>query len=98
MNSDRKAKKDKGLVATLYDLMYLASGEEYDKVRAMIQTAFPQVKIEDASDDIHGHRFSVNMSISKYDWYKWLLSQGLQKRSLWFQMDALQGRDQAIAR
>ena len=79
------------MAAILYDLIYLASREDYDKAWKAIQKAFPQAKIEDASDRIHEHRFSVNMSIPKWDWYKWLLSQGLQSYSLWFQIDARSG-------
>lgn len=65
---------------SIYDLIY--AGEHSQEFRTLIQKDFPQAIINDASDDIHYGRFSVEMNIDDREWPLWLMRNGLHNLSL----------------
>jgi len=46
----------------MYDLIYCADFKDYGKIKEKILEHYPEAKIEDASDDVHQARFSVELS------------------------------------
>jgi len=68
----------------MYDLIYA----DY-KAQKILEKRYPNAKFEDASDDIHRERFSIDIEESEYnerDYLKFLLESGLYSVSFDFQL------------
>ena len=46
----------------MYELAYFKDSKDYEEVKQLITDRFPESKISDASDDVHRHTFSIEMS------------------------------------
>jgi len=64
----------------MYDLIYGDSEIEIE-VREMFKD-YPKLKIEDASDEVHEERFSIELEINDRDYYKKMMIHGLFEFSL----------------
>lgn len=65
----------------MYDLIYADS-----RARTVLKEAFPKAKFEDASDDIHTERFSIELDIEDRDYRMQVLKLGLALVSFNFQL------------
>ena len=68
----------------MYDLIYA----DY-KAREILEKRYPNAKFEDASDEIHHERFSIDIKESEHnerDYLKFLLESGLYSVSFDFQL------------
>ena len=68
----------------MYDLIYA----DY-KAQEILEKRYPNAKFEDASDEIHHERFSIDIKESEYnerDYLKFLLESGLYSVSFDFQL------------
>ena len=72
------------------DVLYFGH-EGRDEYAAAIGMAreLPDAAIEDASDDIHGWRFSVRHSMLERHYYAWLRERSLERHSLSWRIDDL---------
>lgn len=68
----------------MYDLLYGVS-----RHRDAIQAAFPTANIEDASDDIHQDRISIDVDMEEEDYWKCALRARLYHASLSLQVTAI---------
>ncbi len=66
----------------MYDLIYVENRKDYHEVAAIIHKRYPEAQIEDASDFIHLHRFSVDGEIPEDEWVVFLMTEGLWNLSL----------------
>lgn len=60
----------------IYDLVY-CDPEDRAEVEALYRERWPNAKIEDASDEIHRGRFSIEMDAELRDYYDWCIREGL---------------------
>ena len=68
----------------MYDLIYA----DY-KAREILEKRYPKATFEDASDEVHHERFSIDIEESEYnerDYLKFLLESGLFSVSFDFQL------------
>lgn len=68
----------------MYDLIYA----DY-KAREILEKKYPNAKFEDASDEVHRERFSIDIKESEYnekDYLRFLLESGLFPLSFDFQL------------
>jgi len=73
-------------VSKIYDLIYLGSHEAYEKAWNALQAEFPEAKLENGSDFIHRHRFSISLNTVGLNAYHLrILDLGLALRSMSFQ-------------
>ncbi len=70
---------------TITDLIY-----DY-KALPIIKDRYPNVKIEDSTDDVHYGRFSVTLEEDVTRWFKFLLKEGMHGISLWCQLAMAKG-------
>ena len=76
----------------VHDLVY--DNRAWDDIKAR----FPQATKQNASDEIHEDRISVDIpEVPKRDWYQFLLQKGWAGVSLWFGLDIHMG-DKAFLR
>jgi hypothetical protein len=61
----------------MYELIYTDSRNEYEEMRSDIRSAFPGLRIEDASDFVHEFRFSVEGDVAEDDWWPWAITKGV---------------------
>lgn len=67
----------------MMDVIYCDEDRQlYDELWKEAAQAFPTAKIEDASDCIHGGRFSIELTTGRKEYIKWAIRQGLAKMSL----------------
>lgn len=67
----------------MYDSLYFETRKDYLETKQQILTQFPNAIIEDASDDIHDHRYSVQLlDAENYNFYKFILQEGFGLCSL----------------
>lgn len=71
---------------SVYDLIYCEDHAEYKAYQEAIKNRFPDAVLEDGSDFIHPHRFSVNTDADPDDWRLWLIEQGMALQSIDFNM------------
>lgn len=64
----------------MYDLIY-GDSEIETEVREMFKD-YPKLKIEDAQDEVHEERFSIELEIEDKDYYKQMMIHGLHGFSL----------------
>ena len=64
----------------MYDLIY-GDSEIETEIREMFKN-YPKLKIEDASDEVHEERFSIELEINDKDYYKQMMIHGLHGFSL----------------
>lgn len=73
----------------MYDLIYVGHDEyeEYEELKEKFQKRFPAATIADASDDIHGWRFSIEMEdVKKREYLKYVIREGIVNLSFNMQM------------
>jgi hypothetical protein len=55
------------------DIIYAGDDKTYEEIKKEILASYPEAKFEDASDDIHGARFAVDIEkIELEDWYNFV--------------------------
>ncbi|GAH55988.1 unnamed protein product, partial [marine sediment metagenome] len=70
----------------MYDLIYTENHQDYREIEEIIKKSYPQAKVEDGSDYIHEHRFSVEFYIEEKDWFTFIVRNGFALHSLIFQI------------
>lgn len=76
----------------IYDLIY--AGEHRKELEGIVENAYPQAKLEDASDYIHEGRFSVQLEdIEQDDWLLFVMVEGILDISLISQMERMGNPD-----
>lgn len=74
----------------MYDLIYTGNYNDYQEISKIIKEEYEQAKIEDGSDQIHEHRFSVEFELEEEEWFTFVITKGFALCSLNFQL-VLQG-------
>ena len=71
----------------MYDLIYCENRGDYTEIKNKLSKYFKDSKIEDGSDEIHRHRFSIEMDDKKEDDYlMFALKEGFALLSLTIQL------------
>jgi len=70
----------------MFDLIYTENRKDYEEIKQIIETNYPQAKVEDSSDHVHENRFSVELKIEYDDWFMFCLNHGFPLCSLDFQI------------
>lgn len=70
----------------MYDLIYTENHQDYKEIEEIIKKEYLQANVEDASDYIHEHRFSVEFDIEQKDWFTFIISKRFAMSSLIFQI------------
>jgi len=70
----------------MYDLIYTENHQDYKEIEEIIKKRYRQAKVEDASDYIHEHRFSVEFDIEQKDWFTFIIRKRFALSSLNFQL------------
>jgi hypothetical protein len=68
----------------MYDLIY-GDSEIETEVRNIFKD-YPKFKIEDASDEVHEDRFSIDLEIDEREYYRTMMIHGLPAYSLVMQL------------
>ena len=68
----------------MYDIMYCSEREIYDEIMGIVKGAYPDATIEDASDEIHSYRFSVDTTdeVGIDEWLRFVMKEKLAGISL----------------
>lgn len=70
-----------------FECLYFGDDREaYYKYRTLIAEKFKDAKVEDDSDGIHGYRLSVEASSGRQHWFKFLIAEKLEGKSLVFRL------------
>jgi len=80
----------------IYDLIYLTDAPDYSRAWNEVSTTFPSATLNDESDYIHDHRFSVTITITEREWLKWLIHEGLMECSLCGNMAMMDGKHNEV--
>ena len=83
-----KAALNTGEKEHIYDLLYFGDAQEYGRAWKALRKAFPEAELHDASDYIHEHRLSFEANMSRRQYYKWLIREGMYVCSLGLQVEA----------
>lgn len=72
----------------IYDLFYIGERDAFHEVKALVEKVFPTAKIEDASDEIHTYRLSVDMEFTsdETEYVRWVLRNRLYGASFHVEM------------
>jgi hypothetical protein len=70
----------------IVDLIYVADRQEYKEAQDDLRTKYPSAKFEDASDEVHAHRFQVELEAEQDEYFRDLLRMGLATCSLGFNL------------
>jgi len=67
----------------MQDLIYCNDSQNYDEISNKLKKKFSDIKITDASDDVHEYRFSVELLDSqRREYRKFIIEEGLSMASL----------------
>lgn len=67
----------------MQDLIYCNDREEYDEISAKLKSQFANIKITDASDDVHEDRFEIELKDEqRREYRKYLIKEGYGLYSL----------------
>jgi hypothetical protein len=70
-----------------YDLIYCEDNKDYTEIKELLQKRFPSCMIDNASDDIHRYRFTIQSEKDiKKDFIKFAIRNGFALCSLQIQM------------
>lgn len=74
----------------MYELIYVNDSSEYAELQKEIKLEFGDViRFEDASDDIHEHRFAVIGKVARPYFYRFAMRRGFALCCLGFNLFAL---------
>lgn len=63
----------------MYELVYCDDLQEYKELQEVVKNRFPNAHLEDASDDAHEHRFSIEIedtSELRADFFRFAIRRG----------------------
>ena len=70
----------------MYDLIYAENYNDYKEIWDIIKKEYHDALLEDGSDQIHKHRFSVKFEIEQEPWFKFIIKNDFAMLSLNFQL------------
>lgn len=70
----------------MYDLFYVNDDQDYDEVRELLLSRFPDASIGDASDYLHPHRFHFQADVPEEGYRLAVMELGLFNLSFDMQM------------
>ena len=70
----------------MMDLLYTENYNDYCELRNIVLSKYPNADINDASDDVHPHRFSIDNIELDESYLEFLMREGISGCSLNFQL------------
>jgi len=70
----------------IFDCIYCDDYNEYEKSHESLGKVLPATIFNDASDGIHGNRFSIDVKMNKFEYFKALIKTGICLGSLHFRL------------
>ena len=67
------------------DLLYMDCAFDYDDIKVKLLKHFPDINIEEASDDVHQYRLSIDLDLNdtqREKYYRFLIAEGYAAASL----------------
>lgn len=75
----------------MYDLIYCNDYVEYNEIADKLKFKFPDIKIKDASDDVHEYRFNIELKDEqRREYRKFIIKEGYGVNSLSLTLIAMQ--------
>lgn len=71
----------------IFDLIYEDDKKTYDESVKKVKEQILNAVVQDASDEIHGYRFTISVSMDEREYMKQMLMLGLALNSLHFQLN-----------